>query len=72
MSKGPWRVRPTEVQRMIKTAQSAGLTIDRVELGRDGKLTIVSRESASSATTLENNALAVPTAPSDNKDEWEV
>jgi hypothetical protein len=35
MSKSSWRIKPTEIQRLIKAAQSAGLIVSGIEYAAD-------------------------------------
>jgi hypothetical protein len=41
MSHGPSTFRVTDVKRGVQGCQSAGLTIERVEIDREGKIVIV-------------------------------
>jgi stringent starvation protein B len=40
MSSRNWQFKPVEVRRAIKSVQSAGLEVEQVEVGRDGKIVI--------------------------------
>jgi hypothetical protein len=40
MSNRPWRVKPSEVARLIKATQQSGLNIRNVEIGRDGLIRV--------------------------------
>jgi hypothetical protein len=41
MSKGPSTFRETDVKRAIRAAESAGKKVDRIEIGRDGKIVVL-------------------------------
>ncbi len=41
MSHGPYRVRQAEVRRVIKAANSAGIEIERIEVGPDGRVSLI-------------------------------
>ena len=45
MSHGPSTFRVTDVKRAVQACQSAGLTIGRVEVDREGKIVIVPGQS---------------------------
>jgi hypothetical protein len=61
MSHGPSTFRVTDVKRAVQGCQSAGLTIGRVEVDREGKIVIVPGQSEAEP----------PTAPAENaNDEW--
>ena len=64
MSKGPWKVRPTVVRRLLHIIQTAGLAVDRIEYAPDGRLVIVPRD-ATNASTIEAH-------PTDEKNEWDA
>ena len=40
MSAGGWRIKPTEVERTLKSIQKAGLHVQSVEVLSDGRLKI--------------------------------
>ena len=40
MSHGWWRIKPSEVERTLKSIQKAGLHVRTVELGADGTIKI--------------------------------
>jgi hypothetical protein len=40
MSRHKWKFAPTEVRRAITIAQEAGLQINRVEIGADGRIVL--------------------------------
>jgi hypothetical protein len=44
MSKGNQRFLRTDVMRAMRAAQAFGLTLDRVEIGNDGKIILVPRQ----------------------------
>jgi hypothetical protein len=41
MSRGPQRFRESEMRRAIKAARSAGIEIARIEVGPDGRVSLV-------------------------------
>ena len=38
MSKGPWPVSQSAVRRLVRGAESAGIKVGRLELGKDGNV----------------------------------
>ncbi|MDA9399831.1 hypothetical protein [Bradyrhizobium sp. CCBAU 45389] len=40
MSTGPWRARPREITRTVKSVQSTGLHVRNVEVTRDGTIRV--------------------------------
>jgi hypothetical protein len=40
MSNQPWRIKPTEIIRAIKSVQQTGLHVRDVEIGRDGSIRV--------------------------------
>jgi hypothetical protein len=40
MSNNPWRVRPSEIVRAIKSVQQTGLRVRDVEIARDGSIRV--------------------------------
>jgi hypothetical protein len=40
MSHGCWRIKPSEVERTLKSIQKAGLHVRTVEVGKDGTIRI--------------------------------
>jgi hypothetical protein len=55
MSKTQWRFRPSEVQRLVKAAQSMGLMVSGIEVGT-GKIRILINEPQ--APSLESEGAA--------------
>jgi hypothetical protein len=56
MSTGCWRVKPSEVERTLKSIRSVGLHIRSVELAADGTIKITVAESE----TAESDAAETP------------
>jgi hypothetical protein len=40
MSRGSWRVKPTEIARTVKSVQSTGLNVRNIEIDRDGLIRV--------------------------------
>jgi acetolactate synthase regulatory subunit len=41
MSAGPWRVKPSEIERALKSVKSAGLRVKSVEVCPDGTIKLI-------------------------------
>jgi hypothetical protein len=50
MSTGCWRIKPSELERTLKSIRSVGLHIRTVELGADGAIKITVSESETSVS----------------------
>ncbi len=50
MSAGCWRVKPSEVERTLKSIRSVGLLVRSIELAADGSIKITVTESETSET----------------------
>jgi hypothetical protein len=50
VSRGPTTFRQRDVTAAIKAAKAAGLTVARVEVGKDGRIVVVTAEQAATAT----------------------
>lgn len=56
MSRGPTTFRQRDAAALIKAAKAAGLTVVRVEAGKDGKIVVVTAEQpVAEATELGRN-----------------
>jgi hypothetical protein len=53
MSTGCWRIKPSEIERTLKSIRSAGLHIRTVELVVDGTIKITVSESATGEPSFE-------------------
>jgi hypothetical protein len=61
MSRGPQTFRQRDAEALIRAARSAGLEIERVEVGKDGKIVVV---------TGKGTGGTLP-ARADEKNEWD-
>lgn len=50
MSKGPWRVKPRELRRVVESVRATGLTVSGVEIDRDGKIIVLTGDGKNSET----------------------
>ena len=55
MSRGPLSFRQTDVARAIKGAVAAGLTVQRVEVDKAGKIVVVVGEAGKDIVATEDN-----------------
>jgi hypothetical protein len=53
MSTGCWRIKPSELERTLKSVRSVGLHIRSVELAADGAIKITVSDSEGGESTLE-------------------
>jgi hypothetical protein len=54
MSRGSWRVKPTEIARTVRSVQSTGLNVRNVEISADGVIRInVGEPDAAGDVTLD-------------------
>ena len=49
MSKGAWKFKPTELKQALLAAVSVGLVVQRYEIGKDGRIVVVTACGASAA-----------------------
>jgi len=55
MSNRPWRVKPSEIFRTIKTVQQTGLHVRNIEIGPDGLIRVNVGEPEASPPTEETS-----------------
>ena len=68
MSHGPYRFRESELRRAIKAARSAGIEIDRFEIGTDGRIVVFPGKPAEDGSDIFGTSDAERTAVGDIKD----
>jgi hypothetical protein len=56
MSRGPVRFREREASRAVRAAEKAGLTVERIEVSADGRLSLVTSHGRQEAAPPENDA----------------
>jgi hypothetical protein len=56
MSRGPRTFRQRDAEALIRAARAAGLEIERVEVGRDGKIVLVTRRPGGEIETVTKEA----------------
>ena len=63
MSRGPCTFKQQDVTRVLRAAAAAGIEVQRIEVGKDGKIIVVAGKAAAAET---NTEIAERTNPWDN------
>jgi hypothetical protein len=63
MSRGPCTFKQQDVTRVLRATVAAGIEVQRIEVGKDGKIIVVTGKAA---TTETNTEIAERTNPWDN------
>jgi len=56
MSRGPTTFRQRDAAALIKAALAAGLNVERVEVGRDGKIVLVTKQQGGDYEMIEEGS----------------
>ena len=53
MSRGPCTIKQQDVTRVLRATVAAGIEVQRIEVGKDGKIIVVTGKAATTGTTFD-------------------